>query len=128
MDIAQIVADYLQLNGFGTIGENLYIGYMPESTAGIYIDRIGGTMNNYVPIEESAVNIYVKNTSGQQAVQTLEGIKRFIHRMHNTYQGSAYIYTFLVIGDIEDVARDLEYSKIYKLTVQVVYRNTAIIS
>jgi len=128
MDIANIVGTYLADNGFGTLGTNIFIGYLPENTAGIYIDRIGGQLNNYVPIEESVVNIYVKNTSGSQAVQTLEDIKSFIHRMHSTEKGNAYIYTFLVIGDIEDVARDLEYGKIYKMSLQVTFTNTGIIS
>lgn len=128
MDIRKILADYLQKNNFGTVGTNIFIGYMPEGTNGLYIERIGGTLNNYVPIEETAVNLYAKNTKSETAITTLENIKRFIHRMHNTTQDSAYIYTFLTIGDIEDVARDQEYAKIYKLTIQIVYRNTGIIS
>lgn len=128
MDIAKTVADYLQKNNFGTVGTDIFVGYLPEDKNGIYVDRIGGTLNNYVPIEEAAVNIYVKDTKAQTAITTLENIKRFVHRMHNTTQGNAYMYTLLVIGDIEDVARDLEYGKVYKLTLQVVFRNTAIIS
>jgi hypothetical protein len=128
MDIANVVATYLADNGFGVLGTSIFVGYLPENTAGIYIDRIGGQLNNYVPIEESVLNIYVKNTSGSQAVGTLESIKNFIHRMHSTEKGGAYIYTFLVLGDIEDVARDLEYGKIYKMSLQVTFTNTGIIS
>lgn len=128
MDIANIVGQYLADSGFGTLGTNIFIGYLPENTSGIYIDRIGGQVDNYIPIEESVVNVYVKNTSGLQAIQTLESIKNFIHRMHSTEKGNAYVYTFLVLGNIEPVARDLEYGKIYKLSVQVTFRNTGIIS
>jgi len=128
MDIANIVGQYLADSGFGTLGTNIFIGYLPENKQGIYIDRIGGQLNNYVPIEEAAVNIYVKNTSGSEAVYTIESIKKHIHRMYSTTKGNAYIYTFLVLGNIEPVARDLEYGKIYKLSVQVTFTNTGIIS
>lgn len=128
MDISYVVAEYLQKNGFGTIGTNLFVGYNPDTTAGVFIDRIGGLPNKYVPIDESVVNIYVKNTSGSEAIQTITSIKNFIHRMHNTTQSEAYVYTFLIIGDVEDVARDMEYSKVYKITLQVVYTDTGIIS
>lgn len=128
MDIANIVALYLQTNNFGTVGTDIFVGQMPEETNGIWIERLGGALNNYVPMEETVLNIYAKNTKAVTAITLLENIKRFIHRMHNTTQNASYIYTFLVIGDIEDVARDIEYEKIYKLTLQVVHRDTAIIS
>lgn len=128
MDIAYEVAKYIADNGYGVLGTSVFAGQIPEGKKGIWVERIGGTLNNYVPIEESAVNVYIKDTSAQTCVTTLENLKRFIHRMHSTTTTNASIYTFLVIGDVEDVARDLEYYKIYKLTLQVVYRKTSIIS
>ena len=128
MDIAYDVAKYLADNGFGTLGTSIFAGQIPNGTNGIWVTRIGGVLNNYVPIEEAAVNVYIKNTSGQTCVQTLENIKKFIHRMHSTTTANASVYTFLVIGDVEDLARDLEYEKVYKLTLQVVYRKSSIIS
>lgn len=128
MDIGYNLATYLANAGFGTLNTDIFVGQLPENTNGIWVERIGGTLNNYVPIEESALNIYASNTSAQDAIQALEGIKRFIHRMHSTDQTNAFVYTMLVIGDIEEVSRDLEYNKIYKLTVQLTYRNTTLIS
>lgn len=128
IDVALTVGTYLDNANFGTIGTDIFIGQIPATQDGIYIMRAGGQMNNYVPIEESVVDIYVKNTTSQQAIQTLEQIKRYIHRMHSTAIGNDYIYTFLVLGDIEDVQRDLELAKIYKITLQVVHRDEAVIS
>lgn len=128
IDVALTVGTYLDNAGFGTVGTDIFIGQIPATQDGIYIMRAGGQMNNYVPIEESVVDIYVKNTTSQQAIQTLEQIKRYIHRMHSTTVGNDYIYTFLVLGDIEDVQRDLELAKIYKITLQVVHRDEAVIS
>lgn len=128
IDIAERVAQYLDGAGFGTVGTDIFVGQIPADTNGLYTMRTGGQLDNYVPIEESVVDVYIKNTSSQEAIETLESIKRYIHRMHTTEIGNAYVYTFLVLGDIEEVSRDLEYAQIYKLTVQVVYRDNALIS
>jgi hypothetical protein len=128
MDIANTVATYLDTAGFGDIGIDIFVGYIPDETDGIWVERIGGSLNYYVPMEESVVNIYVKDTSASSAIDKIEDIKRYIHRMYSVDSATSYIYTILVLGDVEDVARDLEYSKVYKLTVQVVYRDKAIIS
>jgi len=128
MDIANTVATYLDNAGFGDIGIDIFVGYIPDETDGIWVERIGGSLNYYVPMEESVVNIYVKDTSATSAIDKIEDIKRYIHRMHSVDSVTSFIYTLLVLGDVEDVARDLEYSKVYKLTVQIVYRDKAVIS
>jgi hypothetical protein len=128
MDITLIVADYLAKAGFGTVGTDIFVGQIPDTTNGVYVLKTGGLPQNYIPIEEAVVDIYVKDLSATAAVQKIENIKRFIHRMHNTTQGQAYIYTFLIIGDTEDVQRDLQYEKIYKITLQVMFRNETLIS
>lgn len=128
MDIGYKLAEYLDNAGFGTLNTDIFVGQLPENTNGIWVERIGGAMSNYTPVEESALNIYASNTSASAAIQTLENIKRHIHRMHSTDSSQVQIYTMLVIGDVEEVSRDLEYNKIYKLTVQLVYRATSLIS
>ena len=127
-DIAYTVATYLQNAGFGTIGTDIFVGQIPADINGIYVVRSGGQLNNYVPIEETVVDIYCKNIKSELCVQKLEQIKRDIHRQHTQTIGSSFIYTLLVIGDMEDVMRDMEYEKIYKITVQVVHRDTSLIS
>lgn len=128
MEIARALALYLVNANFGTLNTDVFVGYIPDDTSGIWVDRIGGLPNKYVPINEAALNIYSKNTSAADAIEKLEDIKNFIHRMHSTEAGDNEVYTMLVIGDIEDVSRDLEYAKVFKLTVQLVYRNTNLIS
>lgn len=127
-DIAKAFATYLANNGFGTFGTDIFVGFTPEGENAIWVEMIGGSAELYTPVEEAALNIYIKNTNAETAVEQLNDIKRFIHRMHSTSLSSNYIYTMLVLGNIEDVSRDLEYAKIFKLTVQLLYRNTNLIS
>lgn len=127
-EIGQAFAYYLQASGFGTVGTDIFIGQIPDGINGVWVERIGGLQNNYVPMQESVVNIYAKNTSATDAVTALENINNHIHRMYATTSGDNYIYTMLVLGNVEEVSRDLEYAKIYKLTVQLVYKSNSVIS
>lgn len=128
MDIAYQMANYLAAAGFGTLNSDVFVGHIPDGTNGIYVERTGGQAEAYLPIEESALNIYARNTSAASAIDKLEDIKRFIHRMHNTTTANAYIYRILLIGDVEDVDRDLEHAKTFRITVSVLHRDTALIS
>lgn len=128
MDIAYELAQYLDDANFGVIGTSIFAGQLPSDQNGIYVIRTGGQLNGYVPMEETVLDIYCKNTKAQTCIETLEDIKRFIHRMHNTRTANAYIYSILVIGDVEDVGRDLEYAKLYKVTISVICRDTGLIS
>lgn len=127
-EIGLALANYLDTSGFGTLGIDIFVSQIPDGVNGIWVERIGGLQNNYVPMQEAVVNIYAKNTSAADAITLLENIKDHIHRMHTTTAGDNFIYTMLVLGNVEDVSRDLEYAKIVKLTVQLVYKNNGIIS
>lgn len=127
-DVARAFATYLANAGFGVLGTDIHVGFTPEGENAIWVELIGGGSEMYTPVEEAAINVYIKNTSAEDAINKLNDIKRFIHRMHSTSLNDNYIYTMLVLGNIEDVSRDLEYAKIFKLTVQLLYRNTNLIS
>lgn len=128
MDLSSELATYLQTAGFGTVGTDIFVGQIPEGTNGLYIVSSGGQLGKYVPVNETALDIYCKNTKASTCITTLNNVKNYIHRMHNTVTANAYIYSILVIGDVEDVARDLEYAKMYKITVSVLNRATSVIS
>lgn len=128
MDIAKEIATYLQNAGFGTVGTDIFIGQIPATTNGVYVMRATGTMQNYLPIENALVDIYVKNTSSEQSVIKIENIKRYVHRMHNTITQNAYIYSILGVGDVEVIERTDDYQKVYKITVEVTHRSLGLIS
>lgn len=128
MDISYAIAKYLEDSEFGTIGTSIFVEQIPADTNGIYIIRTSGSLDNYVGIERPMVDIYYRHTSGETAIEQLEKIKRNMHRMHSTTPHEAYIYSILVMGDVESVERDLEYHKIYKISVQIMFRDTNLIS
>ena len=128
MDIASQIATYLQNAGFGTVGTDIFIGQIPASTDGLYVMRSSGTFENYLPIENAIVDIFVKDQSSQQAVTKIENIKRYVHRMHNTTTQNAYIYSILAISDVETIERTDDYQKVYKITLEVTHRSLGLVS
>lgn len=128
MDIANEIATYLQKAGYGTVGTDIFIGQIPSSVDGIYIYRSTGSLNNYVPIENVILDIYVKDTSSSAGVLKIEQIKRYMHRMVSTTTANSYIYSILAVGDVETIERDTEYAKVYKISVEVMYRSLGLIS
>jgi hypothetical protein len=128
MDIANDIANYLQDAGFGTVGTDIFIGQMPATTDGIFVYRSTDTLNNYVPVENTVLDIYVKNQISSIAIIKIEQIKRHIHRMVSTTTTNAYIYSILAVGGVETIERDNEYAKVYKISVEVMYRSLGLIS
>jgi len=128
MDIAYQIGLYLQNAGFGTLGTSIFIGDIPQETEGFCVVRSGGDAEFYLPIETSLLDIYCYDHSSASAVQSLEEVKRFVHRMYDTNTASAKIYSILLVQDITDISRDAEAKKIYKISVQVKHRATTLIS
>lgn len=127
-DILEEFADMIAAAGFGIVGTNIFIGQLPAETNGIYLVRLAGSLNNYLPMEETVVDVYTQNISSQTAIQTMESLKRTFHRHLETQVGNHKIYTILALSDVEDLGRDADYGKMYKVTFQINHRPLALIS
>lgn len=128
MNIAEEFANYLEANGFGTVGTNIFVDFIPDSTNGIYVSHLGGALGLYTPMNEAIIDVTVKDTSASDALATINSIKNFIHRMHTTEINSAYIFSMLVLDEPESLGRDMEHASQYKITVSVINRDTSVIS
>lgn len=128
MDIAYELAEYIEDNFAHTVGTDLFVGQIPDTTSGITVMRAGGTLGYYLPMEETVVDIYSKYNSATTAIANLEVLKRAMHRMIDTQTLNSKIYSMLVLGDIEDVSRDQQAYKIFKFTLLVKFRDSSLIS
>lgn len=126
--ILQALASMLESDGYGTRGTNIFIGQLPAEKNGIYLMLLGGTMFNYSPLEETVVDVYVQDISSEQALSRVQSIKHSYHRHLATEREDEYIHTILALSDAEDMGRDLDYGKIYKITLQLTHRSTNLIS
>jgi len=128
MDTTYELAVYLANNGFGTLGQDIFVNQIPAQTKGIYISHVGGNLALYTPMQDSVVNIYVKDTSASNGASTISSIKNFVHRMVATETANSYIYSMLVVGDVENVNRDMDGNAIYKITVTIKCKDNSLIS
>ena len=128
IDIAYEIAEYIQDNFSYVLETDLYVGQIPDTTSGIMVKRNGGTLNNYIPVEQTVTDIYARYTSASEAITKLEALKRFMHRMIDTETTNTVIYSMIVLGDIEEVSRDLQGYKIYKFSLLVTHRDNNLIS
>lgn len=127
-DVLDTVANKIEALGYGTVGTDIFIGQLPADTDGIYLVRTGGTMNNYIPIEETIFTVYVNYASSQTAIQKLESIKRDLHRTLESGDDNSQIYAILAMGDIEDLGREIDFGKVYLQTFTIKHRAKALIS
>ncbi len=129
MDIGYELARLIAANFSYTIGTDMFVGTMPTGTDnGIFILRSGGTPHKYLPTNKTVMDVYFKDTSAQNAITSIEALKNWMHRMHTTETSEAYIYSILVLSDIEDMGRTLESEQLYKFTVEVCHRDLDLIS
>jgi hypothetical protein len=128
MDIAYDLADYIADNFGYTMGTDIFVGQIPDDTTGLLVVRAGGTLNNYLPVEQSVIDIYAKYLSADTAYNMLEMIKRWLHRMHSVNRTDDFYYSILGLNDIVEVSRDLEGYKIIKFGVLVTHRDKTLIS
>jgi hypothetical protein len=128
VDIAYSVGTYLQGAGFGTLGTDIFVDNIPPDLNGLWISYAGGQPNKYCPIEETVLDIYCKNIKSELCISKLRSIIDNIHRQHTQTINDSFIYTILVIGGLQVVDEDDEHSKIYKITVQLLDRDTILIS
>jgi len=101
---------------------------MDAEKNGIFIISTGGLANNYVPMKQSVIDIYSKNTSAKDGIAKLRDILNFLDRLHSTNLQYNYVYSILTLSTIETVQRDNEYAKIMKITLEVTHRDKALIS
>ena len=128
MDIANEIAKYLANAGFGIYGTDVFVGQIRPDTNGIYVMRGSGSLNNYIPIQNTLVDIFVKDSISPDAITKLQNIKQYVHRMHTTNTANSFIYSILVLEHLVYILIDQQYANIYKLTIQVINRDISLIS
>jgi len=119
-DIGQLLED----NGYGTQGSDLFIGDIPwDVDNGINILEIAGPeQRKFYRLYEADIEITVRNNSTQTALEKITDIMDFLHLKGNFQATSSYVYFIHALSNREDVGRDENKRKLYKVTFRVIYR------
>lgn len=124
--LEQKIADELQTLGFGIQGQTLFIGQLPPDTdAGIFLVAAASPPpHEYLDTEFHVVDVWIRSDYTDYAYKTLQAVYNAYHRRSNYPLGDWYIYFSEALTTPQDMNRDLESGKLFKLSVQFECRNT----
>jgi len=93
MSTAIDIAIYLEAQAFGTVGTDIFYGYLPpDVTPAICIYDTSGRPSELHGIEQPNFQITVRNTSYASASSTIDSIQTLLQNLTNTIlNGTFYI-------------------------------------
>lgn len=125
------VALDLQERGIGVFAtatpasRNIYVGELPQGVEeGILLIAVASPPpHQYIDHEYTVIDFWVRSPHTDRAHDLIRQIYNLLHRRHHWQTANWYIYFSQALGSIEDVDRDTEGGKLYRLSVQFICRN-----
>lgn len=82
--LAYDVAQYLSSLGLGTVGTNIFVDFLPDVDNAIAVYSTGGFQSNAkLSIDFPTIQIYVRNTSVQNAYDAIASVYDKLHGLNN---------------------------------------------
>lgn len=123
------LATYLQTQGHGTKGTDLFRGNMPEATDDLIVINDTGGFPNIINdkganIEVVTVQILARNKRQEEARETLKSIQDDLHQLVNTNLGTFTIIRALSTDRPAILQRDQKERWVLFLNLEIMMRNT----
>jgi hypothetical protein len=124
--VAKEVVEYLQDNGIGTEGTDLFYDAFPDDRNNIIgIFTTGGeTPDIYLPTANPSFEVLVRDTTQANAYSKISNIVALLHEKYNLQlvdDGNYYFY-ILLMGEINTLGRDdkqrIEYSANFRTYIR----------
>jgi hypothetical protein len=118
------LADFLQTEGVGTVGSDIFIGEIPLDVS----DAIALTLvpspapDKSIPYYTQTIDVWGRFTDSEDGLSMLQSVFDAVHRQENYAITGYHVYLSYAAGMIEDMDRDTERRKLYKLTLSFLYR------
>ena len=104
------VADYLEAQGVGTVGTDIFVGYLPDTPDScIAVLETGGTEPDaYLPFREPTFQVLIRNTTFEEGQTKLASVRSTLHQLNNItlVTGGFYFYYILAIAEGGHIGRD----------------------
>lgn len=120
----QDLANYIESEGWATVGTDLFIGTLKDSPSDVVIlfETGGLPTDRYIPKAEATLQIYIRNTSYANGQSLGETITRGINRLSNVTMGSTYIDYIFLEGELGGIGRDEKNRHEFTCNLVVRYR------
>lgn len=119
------VADELQTMGIGTVGTNIFVGQLPENVSqGMFlVESVGNPPNIWVDTEEPIIDFWMRSDHTDAAYKKLRDVYNIYHRRANYSLNDWYIYFSHALSGVQDMDRETESGKLFKLSILFECRN-----
>jgi len=110
--IEKVLADYLESQGFGTVGVNIFAERLPENPdKAIAVVRYSGRapvmiLSKNIVIEQPSIRVLVRMPSFIESESLIYQIRDLITRLRNTNLDNLYILGILPLGSPAILERD----------------------
>lgn len=128
------VATMCQDEGIGVLRENIFVGELPESTEdnpganGLAVVSAPSTKPNMmIPYFDEVVEFWARERVDADGAKKLKEVLNLFHQKEHYETTNFHIYFSTAEGSIEDLGRDAERRKIWRVMLQFVYRDKNIV-
>jgi len=110
--IEKVLADYLESQGFGTVGVNIFAERLPENPdRAIAVIRYSGRapvmiLSGNIVIEQPSVQVLVRTASFTESESLIYQIRDLITGLHNTNLNNLHILGIVPLGSPAVLERD----------------------
>lgn len=124
------LVEWLEEQGIGKVGTNIFIGEFPKSVEdAIIVMSVPSTEpDKYTGVEYQTIEIWSRYKNDQAGWEKLNQVYSFLHRNYVLYLPNYQVYNISALSRIEDFDRDIEQRKMWKLSFELTYRNLDLIS
>lgn len=119
------IADELQSNGIGTVDTDIFIGQLPQEVEqGMFLVEVpGNPPNMWVDTEEPVIDFWMRSDHTAAAYKKLRDVYNLYHRRANYPLGDWYIYFSHALTNVQDMDRERESGKLFKVSILFECRN-----
>jgi hypothetical protein len=104
------VADYLEDQNVGTVGTDIFCGYLPDSpdTCITILDTGGPQPDSYLPTRSPTFQVFIRAVDYPTGKAKLDLVRSKLHQNANVslVNGETYFYFILAISEGGHVGRD----------------------
>lgn len=110
MSIISDVSTYLQAQGLGTLGTNIFESYLPDSVdscIGVF-DTGGLQPDHYLPTKEPTFQIFIRAATYTAGKAILDSVRTLLHQKANLnlVSGQTYFYFIFAISEGGHIGRN----------------------
>lgn len=127
-EITQYLAD--NTSGRFTFGDgdgNLKVGELSRGTSGVFaVAGASDPPETINPLQYQTVDFWSVNPSSNIGFQDLQAVYELFHGTYAYDAGSYFVFASEASGQIDDMDRDSEARKVWRLSIYFVIRNTTV--